>query len=457
MQAQSAGQGPGASTNYVAPAASFGISAHGGEDVAQFNRPASATGTPHAKVFKEWSNVGKHDQFGRTEDKLPDGGNPDGVYKAWYFLPSDYKVTARDWTNLFQFKEEGSKNGTWHQDPSWWLNMSAANAFNAGGSEPVLFVNNWGNNYNNYKPELVKAPLGRWFEVKAELHEDDRIDWYIDGKKFDTSLDSTYPVGRFYDKSDGWIFGVGHYGGAGKVWVDDVSVTTPGSAEPTPTPTPEPTPTPTPDQGNWQTTPTATKTVYGRDSSETLTGTDANEKFIGKGGEDTMIGGKGGDTYSVNSLNDKVIESAGQGIDTVILSDSAWKWKLPENVENATTTRPNGVVVIGNAMDNVLVGIGGTDEFAGGLGKDKMTGGGGYDKFVFHKGEVSGDLITDFRGNGTAAGDFLSFEGFGVGAKLTDHGNDIWSVDYAGGSEAFTIKMDVIGTAPLNPSDYGFF
>src|SRR5688572_25745526 len=79
IQGASTGQGgPGAAYNYVGTGASFGIPAHNGEDVAQFYRPTSATNLPHAKAFKEWSNVGKRDQFGRTEEKLPDGGNPDG-------------------------------------------------------------------------------------------------------------------------------------------------------------------------------------------------------------------------------------------------------------------------------------------------------------------------------------------------------------------------------------------
>jgi hypothetical protein len=235
VQGQSTGQGgPGSAYNYVTTGASLGIQAHSGEDVAQFYRPDSATNLPHAKVFKEWSNVGKHDQFGRVEEKLPDGGNPSGVYSAWYYLPKDYQFTSSKWTNLFQFKEEGTLNGQWQQFPQWWLNMSSAKAWGVGGTEPVLFVNHWEQNYSNFKPTTIKAPLGRWFEVKAELHENDRIDWYIDGQKFDTSRDSTWDVGRAIreegGQSNGWIFGVGHYDGYGKVWVDDVKVTTLGDS-----------------------------------------------------------------------------------------------------------------------------------------------------------------------------------------------------------------------------------
>lgn len=294
VQAQDPNLGPGSAYNYVSTASSFGITAHSGQDVAQFSRPSTSSQL-HAKVFKEWSNVGKHDQFGRVEDKLPDGGNPNGVYSAWYYLPKDYKAN-NGWVNIFQFKEDGYTNGQWHQDPSWWLNLGPSNAFGSTGSEPTLFVTNWGNNLNhyaNFKPAVTKAPVGRWFEVKAELHENDRIDWYVDGHKFDTSRDSTWDVGRFYDQSNKWIWGVGHYQGMGKFWVDDAKVTTLGdTSSSTPTPTPAPTPTPTTPPTS---TPTTTRTFTGTNSSEGLGGTTGIDKIDAKGGDDKIWGMGGSD------------------------------------------------------------------------------------------------------------------------------------------------------------------
>jgi hypothetical protein len=157
VQAQS-DIGPGASTNHVAPASKFGIKARSGEDVAKFHRPA---GSPeNAKIFKEWSSDNKRDQFGRTLDTLPNDGSPEGVYKVWYYLPEDYKHTSRQWTNLLQFKEEGTLNGKWQQNPSWWLNMSPADAHGPGGSEPILFVNYWGSPDDDYVP-IIAQPTGR--------------------------------------------------------------------------------------------------------------------------------------------------------------------------------------------------------------------------------------------------------------------------------------------------------
>jgi hypothetical protein len=338
VQAQSE-IGPGASTNYVATADSLGIKSHGGKYVAHFERPP---GSPeNSKIFKEWSNDGKLDQFHRLEEQLPDGGNPEGIYKVWYYLPADYQHTNRSWTNLLQFKEEGINNGRWEQSPSWWLNMSAANAHGGVGNDPILFVNYWVADIDpSYDPVTVKVPLGRWFEIKAELHENDRIDWFLDGRKFDTSLDSTYDVGRFYDKSDGWVFGIGHYGGLGRLYVDDVSVTTLGSKGSAP------------EAVAWWCTPAPVRTLTGTAANETLKGTDANDKLNGCHGDDTLIGGKGHDTYVVDSAGDKVVEACAQGSDKIILT--AGSYTMPKNVDNLAVSRDAGAHVAGNAEKNII-------------------------------------------------------------------------------------------------------
>jgi hypothetical protein len=234
VQAQDEGQGgPGISTNFVAPARSFGVPAHSGENIARFNRPEWAVSLPHAKAYKEWSNIGKRDQFGRVEDRLPNNGDPSGIYTAWYFLPGDYQFTSREWTTPFHFKEEGLMDGEWSQNPNWGLSMSSARAWGVGGTEPVIFASHWNNSWG-YTPKMMNVPLGRWFEIRAELHEGDRIDWFVDGRKLDTSLNSKYPVGRTYERSDGWILAIGHYLGIGMLYVDDVRVTSFSEEDPSP-------------------------------------------------------------------------------------------------------------------------------------------------------------------------------------------------------------------------------
>jgi len=216
--------GPGAQYVYVTTGTAAGMRAETGKYVAHFERPTTAVNYPHAKIYKEWTTIGKLDQFGRVEDPIFNGGNISATYIAWYYFPANYTVPA-DWVDIFFFKEQGyDKTGLFSQNPSWWVNVSSAATWQLGGREPYMFINNWGNHYVNYKPRVMPVPRGQWFQIRADLYQGDHIDWYVNGKLFDTSYNATWPVGRFYYNSNGWIFGVGHYGGYGTVYVDNVSV-----------------------------------------------------------------------------------------------------------------------------------------------------------------------------------------------------------------------------------------
>lgn len=191
-------------------------------------------GSQHSKLMKDWGYAPPEtttwrDDAGRQLERLP-GNSPAGAYRANFYLPANYRKSPEGWTNIFQFKEAYHDSaGKWHQDPQWWLNMSQAGKWGSAApaglrpDHPVLHANNWRTDYSNYRPKLVALPLGRWFEIKAELYPGDRIDWYLDGKLFDTSYASKYPVGFSKSRPTGWVFGVGHYYGIGKLWADKVS------------------------------------------------------------------------------------------------------------------------------------------------------------------------------------------------------------------------------------------
>lgn len=217
----------------VANADNEGIPAHGESRVAHFEVSPDqyAPRNVHSKLLNNWAiqspETAWHDDAGRPLERLP-SNNPSGTYLAWFYLPPDYVNTSDRWTNLFQFKESYlDAYGNHRQDPQWWINMSRADAWpspptGASGRDPVLHVNHWFQDYANYRPVLMPVPRGRWFQVKAVLNQGDRIDWYLDGQRFDTSLNSTYPVGTL-ERSVGWVFGIGHYDGIGKLWADDAS------------------------------------------------------------------------------------------------------------------------------------------------------------------------------------------------------------------------------------------
>ena len=62
-----------------------------------------------------------------------------------------------------------------------------------------------------------------------------------------------------------------------------------------------------------------------------IVGNSADNILDGVTGADTMIGGKGNDTYYVDNIGDRVVEFAGEGIDTV---QSKISYTLGEHVEN---------------------------------------------------------------------------------------------------------------------------
>ncbi|MET3431463.1 hypothetical protein ABIC71_000941 [Herbaspirillum seropedicae] len=83
-----------------------------------------------------------------------------------------------------------------------------------------------------------------------------------------------------------------------------------------------------------------------------LTGNDQNNILDGMGGADTLIGGKGDDSYYVNNAGDKVVEQAGEGVDTLYATVGT---TLSANVENLVlldASKPQSAVVNGV---NVLV------------------------------------------------------------------------------------------------------
>jgi Ca2+-binding RTX toxin-like protein len=91
--------------------------------------------------------------------------------------------------------------------------------------------------------------------------------------------------------------------------------------------------------------------LYGDDGDDYLNS--GNEFF--ETSDSLLTGGGGNDTFVIDSAEDTVIEERNGGIDTV---ETFVSYILPDHVENLTFAGLPGLVGTGNALDNVMRGLG---------------------------------------------------------------------------------------------------
>ena len=163
-----------------------------------------------------------------------------------------------------------------------------------------------------------------------------------------------------------------------------------------------------------------------------ITGSDTNDGIKMSNFTGTAKGGLGDDLYFSVTSKSKLVEKAGEGIDTVTVIDN---YVMPDNIENLNIGWARGVV--GNALANYMKGTGADQSFDGGRGNDVLTGGGGGDMFIFKAGSGY-DTITDFTA-GPAANvaanekpDTVRLDGYArfksfadVKAAMTQSGSDV--------------------------------
>ncbi|PMZ88159.1 MULTISPECIES: peroxidase family protein [unclassified Pseudomonas] len=158
---------------------------------------------------------------------------------------------------------------------------------------------------------------------------------------------------------------------------------------------------------------TGNDTLNGADGNDTLMGGLGNDVLTGGAGNDAMVGGAGNDTYRVDSVGDLVVETAGEGADSVQTTLNSYT--LGANVEHLLFTGTGNFTGNGNALNNVMTGgagndsldgAGGNDTLMGGAGNDVLTGGAGNDAMVGAAGndtfrvDSAGDLVVEVTGEG---------------------------------------------------------
>jgi len=116
----------------------------------------------------------------------------------------------------------------------------------------------------------------------------------------------------------------------------------------------------------------------GNGLANAITGNATDNTLNGGTGVDTLTGGAGNDTYIVDNTQDKTVEVAGEGIDTV---KAGVAHTLQDNVENLTLIG-TAAFGTGNGLANVLTGNATDNRLDGGTGIDTLVGGAGNDTYV---------------------------------------------------------------------------
>jgi len=201
------------------------------------------------------------------------------------------------------------------------------------------------------------------------------------------------------------------------------------------------------------TSSTNSVTLVGNEFTQQLLGNNGDNILVGGGGVDSYIGYLGNDIYVTDHASETIIETAGQGYDSIYTSVS-YTIAAGLSIERFVTTSQAGTAAInltgneigqvmgGNAAANVLYGGGGNDSLYGyngndvldgAQGNDSLFGGAGVDRFIFREsvGVASGiDRIYDMNSSDNIVVDALAVSGLrSLGANEFRYGTAALDAD----------------------------
>jgi len=145
--------------------------------------------------------------------------------------------------------------------------------------------------------------------------------------------------------------------------------------------------------------------LIGGSGSDQLFGGDGDDTLDGGSGADVMTGGIGNDAYIVDHAGDVIVETTGNGTDSLTVNVNNYVLSSTADIENITlgkkattfTASDTDNTITGTTAADHIHGGGGNDILHGGLGADHLWGDAGADVFTFDAGtSATRDYVEDF-------------------------------------------------------------
>jgi Ca2+-binding RTX toxin-like protein len=140
--------------------------------------------------------------------------------------------------------------------------------------------------------------------------------------------------------------------------------------------------------------------LAGLGGNDLLVGGAGNDRLDGGSGTDRMAGGAGNDVYLLDTIRDLAVETAGGGIDQVLLSGTG-AYALGAEIEHLTLTGAGALSARGNGLGNRITGNGAANQIDGAGGADRVSGAGGHDTLF---GGAGDDTLVGGRGQDLMSG-----------------------------------------------------